>query len=418
VEEKERLVSEPEQIKLSMKMDNCREKAKALELKDPACQSTTCSFIKGALEAAKEIPGLEEQYEKRSSKISGLICDLDNKIDGLSSSLTTLEAREDEDRKAWGRALEKRDEIKENISRLESAANKIHELGVAEKISADIAKRIQDVDKEALAIKGAFLTREAQKLEDIKALEASIDGLELNLKHDPTKDIEELEQKISLLQDQISDLDKALAMKKADLAKLETDLDAKAESERRLERLKTDRQAILKEQSEWRYLQLACGKDGLRALEIDSVAPVITGEANKLLLSSFGPRSTVKLRTLDDQGRECLDIEVTDEDGDKVLLSNRSGGQQVWVLKALRLGMAVISQEKSGLDFRTMFADEEAGKLDVKEETESALKFIQLYRSLITRNKVDDVVYITHKPECVAMADHVVRFNGAEVTVS
>ena len=152
----------------------------------------------------------------------------------------------------------------------------------------------------------------------------------------------------------------------------------------------------------------------MRALEIDSVAPVVTGYANDLLLSTFGPLYTVKFRTQDEEtDREIFDILVIREDGDEVLLDNLSGGEKVWSLKALQLAMAQISKEKSGKNFLCAFADEDDGALDV----ENALNFIRLYRSFLPPGGFNDFYFISHKPECVSMADHVVEFGDGGVKI-
>ena len=113
----------------------------------------------------------------------------------------------------------------------------------------------------------------------------------------------------------------------------------------------------------------------------------------------------------DDEGREILGLRVIDDDGDSVFLGNRSGGQQVWALKAMRLAMTRISKEKSAKNFQTALSDEEDGGLDV----ESARKYIMLYRTFMKLADFETCYYITHKRDCVAMADHVLTFNGGIV---
>ena len=94
-------------------------------------------------------------------------------------------------------------------------------------------------------------------------------------------------------------------------------------------------------------------------------------------------------------------------DGSEDDFGNLSGGQKVWIAKALSLGMTLVSKRKSGRNFMTLFADEEDGALD----SEKALEFIQLYRSMMITGDFETCFYISHNPEVVAMADHVIDFS-------
>ncbi len=81
--------------------------------------------------------------------------------------------------------------------------------------------------------------------------------------------------------------------------------------------------------------------------------------------------------------------------------------------KALRLAMTLISKEKSGRNYSTLFADEEDGALS----EENATQFIGLYRSLMKIGDMDTCFYVSHKPEAVALADHRLIFGDSGVTI-
>ena len=97
----------------------------------------------------------------------------------------------------------------------------------------------------------------------------------------------------------------------------------------------------------WDYLRIACSKDGMRAHEIEAVAPMITKNSNDLLSLTFGPNFSVRFETQDEDGREVLNIIVISADGSETPLQVKSGGEKVWILKALRLAQTLISQEKA-----------------------------------------------------------------------
>jgi exonuclease SbcC len=76
--------------------------------------------------------------------------------------------------------------------------------------------------------------------------------------------------------------------------------------------------------------------------------------------------------------------------------------------------MTLISKEKSGKAFCTAMADEEDGNLDAG----NAQNFIHMYRAFIEAGGFDDCFFISHRPECVAMADHVLTFGNGGITIN
>ena len=187
----------------------------------------------------------------------------------------------------------------------------------------------------------------------------------------------------------------------------------KADLEKLRDEAISQRAQVSGEASEWSYLKAACGKKGLQALEIDAVSPTIEAYANDLLISTFGPGNTIRFETQDPDGKEVLNIVVMDPDGSETLLENKSGGEAVWILKALRLALTLLSKEKSGRDFQTVLMDEEDGALSPA----NAVKFIGLYRSMMDIGGFDDCFYISHKQEAVGLANHRLIFgdNGIQI---
>jgi DNA repair exonuclease SbcCD ATPase subunit len=174
-----------------------------------------------------------------------------------------------------------------------------------------------------------------------------------------------------------------------------------------------DQNKVTGELAEWQYLKAACGKKGLQALEIDGVSPVIEAYANDLLISTFGPNNTIRFETVDGEGKEVLNIVVMDADGSETLLENKSGGESVWILKALRLALTLLSKEKSGRNFQTVLMDEEDGALSPK----NAVHFINLYRSMMDIGGFETCYYISHKQEAVALANHRLIFNDNGILI-
>lgn len=381
---------------------------KALDLRDPECRSTTCSFIVEAVKAKDRLPELRDKFKSREKAVDERLFkeararhELIKKRDSYQETVELVKAEINKLSKSIS-------ELETEIESLKPMAGKAPQLEVAMGLSAGIEERISDIENEGTAIKAAWVKRDNTVGMDIMRLGQAIKKLQTDIANDPQKDIDELYQKIDFIKNQIADLDKAVADRRAEIAGLEKDIEARNKATSRQAELKAEREKLVKEMAEWRYLQQACGKDGLRALEIDSVAPVMSGYANRLLHGAFGPSYSIKMMTQDDQGREILDIIVLRDDGTETLIENLSGGERVWSLKALRLAQTLLAKERSGRDFKSVMADEEDGALDVG----NAQAFVRLYREFMAAGGFEDCFYITHKPECVAMADHVVTFNG------
>jgi len=389
---------------------SCRENIKALDARDPDCQSQTCSFIVSALEAEKKIPELEKAC-------SGLK-ELDEK------SLTLLNKRhefEAQYQKDLAECTEKADFLIDQKADLEKALTAVElkktelahlsekqgEIDVAQAKKDNLNDLKGEIIEEGIKISEELEARNQERKKKDSEIVSEIKGLEFDLNIEAQKQFEIWEKAIEQYENSVSFIEIHIANLDSMMRGLDKDLETKIDLEAQIKEIDARDEFLSSEASQWIYIKNGCSKDGLQALEIEAIAPEISENANSLLSSAFGPLSTIDFKTLDEDGKETLKIRVIDEDGEDVLLDNRSGGQQVWALKALRLAMTMISKEKSGRDFKTFFSDEEDGALSV----ENAEKFINLYRALMSQGGFDDCVYISHKSECISMADNRIEFN-------
>lgn len=242
-------------------------------------------------------------------------------------------------------------------------------------------------------------------------IQADIDKLKEKIDPDINDKIAGLEAKIRNEKFTLGANQDELKRQEANIYGLQANVQTADTAALEMKELQKRRAYIASEQAEWAYLQTKCGAKGIRALEINSVAPSITHDANRLLETAFGAWAMVDFQTLDDEGREVLRPMVIDQDGERVLVANRSGGQQVWAMKALRLAMTMVSKQRSGLDYKTAFADEDDAGLDI----ETAKSFTRLYRAFLEQGGFNKVFYISHKPACVAMADHIINLGPGGV---
>lgn len=396
-------------------------KGKMLDLdrKDKDCQSVTCSFIKGALDAAGLLPVVEEDIADREAAIQAgnenskgaytlIDGDLKEQTEMLKGARVVLQTGNqalEEKRKALAT-------LRYDVVKIKELAAKASIVQVAEQRKADIEKQQAEITEQGKTKREVINKRVADFDLEIDAKKVEAEECERSIDHDAESRLKALAAEIEKVETvDLPQVERDIQESREKLATLKAELEKIQEAEKELEQVRKEKDRLAGDVSHWRYLQTACGKNGLQALEIDGTAPLITGYANNLLSQAFAPLSSVKLVTQDENGKECLDIMVPTEDGSEILLDNLSGGQKVWNLMALRLAMTLLSKEKSGLAFMTAFADELDGALD----PENALNFVGMYRSFMQIGGFSDFLFISHKPSCRGMADNILKFEHGKV---
>ncbi|WP_300456661.1 SMC family ATPase [Desulfobacula sp.] len=450
----QKALSTSEMMTIESEIKSCRNQMLLLDQRDPACQSETCSFILAGLGAKKQLPELEAELERLTADGIKAVEDIEKQIKALEAEVVGLKS-------AYGKQaadiVTAKNTLKTELSKLQAGLNldqenltaiAIQGQGMNKDIEAIDAKikalKEQKIQTDILAKKRPQLEVSVARNAELIRQRAAIEDERKAWFADHGKKADEIQGAIKDLQGQlvivegkiIPNIDEDLKNKRTDLETFKKDLTAyekeitdlrtaiskhvasleeRANAQKELEGIKAEIASLKKDMSEWTYLRNSCGKTGLQALEIDGVAPMVTGYANDLLSQSFGPNFSVKLVTQDPEtGKEVLDIVVLRGDGSETLLENLSGGEKVWILKSIRLAMTLVSKEKSGRNFQSFFSDEEDGALD----GEKALNFVGLYRSLMTTGGFDTCYYISHNPDVVAMADHQIRFSREGIKVA
>ncbi|MDX9788919.1 MAG: AAA family ATPase [Desulfobacterales bacterium] len=409
----ERLDSNPDIAQLEQEIIVSKRDSADLARRDPACQSSTCSFIVRALAAKDSLPGLEgklselkDRIAKEAAEITGITLELGRQKSTAGAKLKEMSDQvfqlEKEERHLGGL-----------IAALKSTADKAPRLRMAERNIAKLHSEVTEIEAEISRTTNDHQRTKTEKTDRLSGITRKIEALASSL-GDVAQKLAKAESNAEMFRQAIESKQKFLTDLLVEKAAIERDIKSLDTAKKEVAGLQTQKIAMTNEQAEWRYLQHACSKDGLRALEIDSVAPSISGYANDILAKTFGPSQSVRFITQDPEtGSEVLDIMVIREDGTETPLENLSGGEKVWSLKALRLAMTLIAKERSGRSFTSSMADEEDGQLDA----ENAQNFIRMYQAFMSSGGFNTCFFISHRPECVAMADHVVRFSKGEVTV-
>jgi exonuclease SbcC len=408
------IISNPDVRVLEAKIKGLKEKLRDLEKKDPACTSTTCSFITGALRAQDALAEIEPRLLKLKAEIETHAAVEQEIIISKSQKATDILSQIDAAGTVKKEIEAKTAVLKSNLVAVRAIAADQSKIAVAEARLDDLRHRKEEAIVDGKRIKAAWAERIAKKKTEIEAICSQMKNAKQSIDMMAETRLSDIQAVLVSHRMRMDEETSSMARLEAARAAIEKEIEAKAEIEARISAMGTEHGRIAAETAEWLYLKNACSKDGLRALEIDSVAPIISGYANDLLTQTFGPQYTVKLRTQDEEtGKEVLDILTIREDGSEVNIENLSGGERVWSLKALSLAMTLISKERSGRNFQTMFCDESDGALD----TGNAINFVQMYRSLMGIAEIDTCFFISHKEETIGLADHVLKFATGGIVI-
>ena len=402
---------DPEVPRLTTALSTAREDAKALENLSPNCTDPDCALRVKAATARDSIPGLEQQLAFAKVKQKEALGNANADIERSDKSIQVCQLRGDDHSATITRCdsdlVVLRERAQAETALIASRAGVVTAIARRTTQQADLVSIKEKGVSQAFA-RDKRVISDNQAIEELRKLaKATGDAID----HDAEQQIESISATLACQGTGITNQQTLVTSAEEAVVTARIRLEQTKKNDERHAVLSTQLQTIDKDAAEWRYIQDACGKNGIQALEIDGVAPAITAYANKLLNATAGPLFSVSIRTQDEEtGKERFDILVIREDGSETLLEHLSGGQKVWVLKALRLAMTLISKEKSGHNFRTAFGDEEDGSLDV----DSAQAFCAMYRQFMEEGGFDTFIFISHRPECVAMADHVITLSWAE----
>jgi exonuclease SbcC len=172
----------------------------------------------------------------------------------------------------------------------------------------------------------------------------------------------------------------------------------------RLEQAARDRKTLLEKRTQHReaeaqralytHLRTAFGKNGIPSLIIEQTLPEIEDRANVLLHQLTDGRMHVRLETLKDKKtggtRETLEIKISDEQGVSRPYETFSGGEAFRVNFALRIALAQLLAERSGVRIRTLVIDEGFGTQDA-QGVQSMVEAIQTIQ-----DDFDKIMVITH----------------------
>ena len=368
----------------------------AAEIKDtcPTCgqklpAGKIAELEKKRADTLKEIKVAETEisaHEKRLAEIGKGIEDIQKELSEIAFEEPMKPKQEVFDATAFNAAVQKMNAIDINRARTELETAKTATVRI-EGINAQIA------DKQVLLAQAEQYARELADKRDggaetaLRDAQAKLDAL--TEKYTQTKaDIAATEATITAARHTLAEID-AQEKELADARKAAAE--AKAEG------------------TEWELVARAFGRDGIQALELDALAPGISETVNRLLESAYGDRFKIGIETtrIGGQGKKTKQIEdfkimVTDSaDGEPTALENKSGGEAVWIKRAIYDAFAVIRRRNTGFAFLTCFQDETDGVLDASAKT----AYCRMLEASHEAAKLRHTIIITHSNEVRAMVE-------------
>ena len=145
------------------------------------------------------------------------------------------------------------------------------------------------------------------------------------------------------------------------------------------------------------------------------MGPGIAEVANRLLSSAYGSRFQLEFRTTRLAGKGSKTKQVEDfsiwildsEDGTEQELSTLSGGESVWIKRALYDAFGIIRDRNTGTRFLTVFADEADGALD----PDAKARYVTMLQQAHQESGRRHTLIITHSPEAQEMIGQKIEMN-------
>ena len=162
--------------------------------------------------------------------------------------------------------------------------------------------------------------------------------------------------------------------------------------------------------TEWEKIEAAFSPKGLPAMELSLLAPIIDREANRLL-ETYGARFKVQTITqdMDSRGKNMIEkfkILVHDNQASEVKnLPVVSGGQGVWITKALQESISKVASNRTGRNWLYSIMDEADAALD----TEIISDFYSMMDKAMDGNR--KLISVSHSSEAKASIFEYNRYN-------
>ena len=329
-------------------------------------------------EAAERKEELRETVEAHEEEIASLQNKLDDEtaFEDLRARIGELE----EELEGHDFDPERFDAVREALQERDEVPDRMRELDRAQQNRDDWSDRLEQIETQ---IEELSETR-TEKTEAVAALREELEGTD-----EVDDKLESVQDDIADAEARVNDAQQTLGQLNERLAQAERDREALEEARASLSECKENRQL-------YKHLRTAFGKHGIPSLIIEETLPEIEERANRILDRLTDGRMHVRLETLKEKKSggttETLDIIITDEQGVPRPYETFSGGESFRVNFALRVALAQLLAERSGVRVRTLVIDEGFGTQD-EDGIERLVEAIQAIRADFAK-----ILVITHLP--------------------
>lgn len=368
------------------------------ELAEPITENCPTCGQKWPASKKAEFQAKRDEKQQKLNEIRQKIFDFDKKLkeiehyqNGLDESLKELEWPEEPELPTFNEEGLQRIKIVIREKDESVLRNELQKAQIAEAQIAEGEKRLESLEQ--------LLSELMKKNQDLKeqvhsSCEQEHQEILRNLENARNEYIEK-DKELTRINTEIQSLQKTVDQLKAELEEIE-DLKKQAE-EKEGARI------------EWEWLQRACGPDGIQALELDAMGPGIAEVANSILESAYGSRFQMEFRTTRIGGSGSKRKQIEDfqiwihdsQDGTEQLLEMLSGGESVWVKRAIYDAFGIIRARKEGTKFLTVHQDEADGALD--EVSGARIKYFRLLLRAHQEAGRYHTIVITHSTEAQEM---------------
>lgn len=270
------------------------------------------------------------------------------------------------------------DDVRKSLRDLADAGDRMKDLLNAQQNRVEWENEIERIRK-----------RVAEALEEYEKIHGLLGALEAELQQKP-----EVEALLQTKTEEINYEEEKLRAVQKQLGELSVYLEQAERDRKQLGELRKKHSEVNRRRTLYKQLKAAFGKHGIPSLIIEETLPEVEEKANALLERLTDGKMHVRLETLKDKKAggtmETLEIIITDELGVPRAYETFSGGEAFRVNFALRIALAQLLAERSGVRVRTLVIDEGFGTQDT-QGIEGLVEAIQ-----VIKEDFDKIVVITH----------------------
>ncbi len=378
-----------------------------------------CQFLKNAYDSKKmigahqeniltlqkEFDSLKNEIEKETKIIDSKKQLLDESYQLDSKHISDHLEKINSDLKEWEASIDPIVHYKELAEQLKTAETEVKVLNEKiTNISAQIEdsrisheKQLEELSKESFELLAKFDSNISEKIDECN-----------DVLHD--KEIDKDDANIVL-----ASFKNSLDTFKRNLQQTEIQIDELKKNEEKLADLYLKKSSVQNEIKDWTFLTKAFDKTGIPVLKLENSGIEITTIANELL-SLFENKfrivfETTKLKADKKNYKESFDINIVEEDG-VCEISNKSGGQQVWLETAIQSAISLVVRQQ-GRNIQTSFLDEKDGALDL----ENAYSYVEMIRKAHQMSGVHNTFIITHRTELLDFIPQQIKLADGLLTI-